>query len=136
MLSSMHNDLARMFGDLNKQREEIVAAMAEMRSVTATAMTKDRMLKVTVDGRGQLTELVLRGDRWREMSQKELGAKIVEVVTRAQGKATASVTDVVAGVAPEGLDIRKLMKDGGNPDALPAFDGDWAQGPTAEEEKS
>ncbi|GAB3451607.1 YbaB/EbfC family nucleoid-associated protein [Actinophytocola sediminis] len=136
MLSSMHNDLAQIFGDLQKQRADLTEAMARMQSVTGTATTRDRMLKATVDGRGRLTELVLRGDRWRELSAKELSAKIVDVVTRAQDKATSGITDVVAGMAPEGLDVRKLMEQGGDPDALPDFDGDWESAGDAAERTS
>ncbi len=110
--SSLHNDLARMSADFHKRREELAEAVKEMRAVTAS-VTTDRMLKVTVDARGRLTEVVLRGNRWRELSPKELGATFLDAVTKAQDKAMASVTSVVAPVVPEGVDLAALI--GGAP---------------------
>lgn len=123
MLPGMHNDLAKAVENLREYREKLAESVSEMQAVTASATTKDRMLKVSVDARGRLTEVVFRGNRWRELSPKELGAKVMDVVTRAQEKARTSAISVATGVAPEGLDIRKFMEHGPDLDRMvPDFD--------------
>jgi hypothetical protein len=76
------------------------------------------LIKATVDGQGRLTELAFTGQRWREMAPKELCAKIVEVVADAQGKAAASVQELMAGLIPDGVDLDRLRENGPDLDAM------------------
>jgi len=114
----MHNDIAGMLAKLHEQRERLADAATRMQAVTASATTKDRMIKITVDGRGRITELTLSGNRWRDLAPNELAAKIVDVVTRAQNKAAKAVSGLAASVAPEGLDIKQLIENGPDFDAI------------------
>lgn len=112
MFDSMHNDIAAMLTNLREQRERMAEAAKEMRAVTASATTKDRMIKATVDSRGRLTELAFSGNRWRDLAPKEFAAKVVDVITRAQDKSMKAVTGLAAGVAPEGIDIAQILENG------------------------
>jgi DNA-binding protein YbaB len=118
MFSSMHNDIAEMLTKLQDQRECLAEASKAMREVTANATTRDRMVKATVDARGRLTELTFSGNRWRDLPQTELAAKVLDVITRAQEKAEKAVIELVAPVAPGGIDVKKFMKEGPDFDDL------------------
>ncbi|MFD2416578.1 YbaB/EbfC family nucleoid-associated protein [Amycolatopsis pigmentata] len=108
----MHNDIAGMLSNLQEQRERLAEATKAMREVTANATTKDRMVKATVDTRGRLTELTFSGNRWRDLAPRELGTKVLEVITRAQDKAEKAVIELAGPVTPGGVDLKKFMKEG------------------------
>src|SRR5262245_45453526 len=108
MFSSFENEMTGALGELRAKQEEIAAALAKLQETTASATSKDRMLKATVDGQGRLTELAFNGTRWREMAPKELGAKIVEVVADAQRGAAAATSELMGGLVPAGMDLEEL----------------------------
>ncbi|MEU6267773.1 YbaB/EbfC family nucleoid-associated protein [Saccharopolyspora shandongensis] len=112
-------EVSKLLAELNEQREKISGAVEEVQAVRESATTKNKMIKATVDGQGRLTEVVLRGDRWRDLSPKELGAAIVEAVTGAQEKAHKNVTELAAAMAPEGMNIPELFS--GKPDIEALF---------------
>lgn len=82
--------------------EEVQRSAEEMRSRLATAVYKatarNKMLTVTVDGKGELQGLSFRGDAYRQLPPAELGNLIVETVARARqsslSKAMASVREM------------------------------------------
>ncbi|MER5389473.1 YbaB/EbfC family nucleoid-associated protein [Saccharopolyspora sp. NPDC002686] len=118
MFSSMHNDMTEALQELRAKQDQFSTAFAELDEVTASATTKDRAIKATVDGRGRLTEVVFNGQRWRDMAPKELGAKIVEVVSDAQRQAASAVDEVMSGLTPAGVDLRELRENGPDLEAV------------------
>jgi len=118
MFSPLHNEMTDAMRDLRAKQEQITAAFGRLQDATASATTKDRTIKATVDGQGQLTELTFNGKRWREMAPKELGAKIVEVVADAQRQAATSVTELMTGLVPDGVDLDRLRAVGPDLDAM------------------
>lgn len=118
MFSSFENEMTGALRELRAKQEEIAAAIAKLQEATATATSKDRMLKATVDGQGRLTELAFNGKRWREMAPKELGAKIVEVVADAQRNAAAATGELMGGLVPAGVDLEELRSAGPDLEAM------------------
>ncbi len=112
MFSSFENEMTAAMRELRDKQGEIAAALGKLHEATATATSKDRMLKATVDGQGRLTELAFNGTRWREMAPKELGAKIVEVVGQAQEQAALKTAELMGGLVPAGLDLEQLRTVG------------------------
>jgi len=108
MFSSFENEMTEAMRELRDKQGEIAAALGKLHEATATATSKDRMLKATVDGQGRLTELAFNGTRWREMAPKELGAKIVELVADAQKQAAVTTGELMAGLVPAGVDLEQL----------------------------
>ncbi|MGO2660338.1 YbaB/EbfC family nucleoid-associated protein [Mycetocola reblochoni] len=97
-------DIEQMMAELRGSHGELERAAAEMEAVTATSTSKDRVFSATVDGHGRLGELRITGQAWRELSAKELGARIVAVVTQAQADAAERTASLLAGLAPAGTD--------------------------------
>ena len=118
MFSSFENEMTEAMRELRDKQGEIAEALGKMHEATATATSKDRMLKATVDGQGRLTELVFNGTRWREMAPKELGAKIVELVADAQRQAAAATGELMAGLVPAGVDLEQLRSVGPDLEAM------------------
>ena len=112
MFSPLHNEMTDAMRGLREKQEQIAAAMGSLQETTASATTKDRTIKATVDGQGRLTELAFNGQRWRDLAPKELGAKIVEVVADAQRQAAASVNELMGGLVPAGVDLERLRDAG------------------------
>jgi DNA-binding protein YbaB len=120
MFAPLHNEMTSALSELRAQQEKIADAVGRLQEVTTTSSTKDNMVSATVDGQGKLVELSFRGRRWRDLAPKELAAKIVEVVTDAQGKAFAATAGVMSDLVPAGLDIERLREVG--PDLESMFD--------------
>lgn len=118
MYSSLHNEMTEALTSLRAEQEKIAAALGKLGEVTASATTKDRTIKATVDGQGRLVELALKGQKWREMAPKELGVKIVEVVTEAQRQASGATAELMAGLTPTGVDLERLRVDGPDLEAM------------------
>lgn len=118
MFSSLHNEMNEALTSLRADQERIAAALGKLNDVTASATTKDRTVKATVDGQGRLVELAIQGQKWREMAPKELCAKIVEVVTEAQLQASAASVGLMAGLVPAGVDLEQLRVDGPDLEAM------------------
>lgn len=118
MFSSFGNEMTGALRELRAKQEEIATALGKLREATASATSKDRMLKATVDGQGRLTELVFNGKRWREMAPKELGAKIVEVVADAQRGAAEKTGELMGGLVPAGVDLEELRSAGPDLEAM------------------
>jgi DNA-binding protein YbaB len=131
MFSSFENEMTEAMRELRDKQGEIAEVLGKMHEATATATSKDRMLKATVDGQGRLTELAFNGMRWREMAPKELGAKIVELVADAQRQAAAATGELMAGLVPAGVDLEQLRSVG--PDLAAMIDtaiadvGKWSR---------
>jgi DNA-binding protein YbaB len=118
MFSSFENEMTGALRELRAKQEEIASALGKLQEATATATSKDRMLKATVDGQGRLTELAFNGKRWREMAPKELGAKIVEVVADAQRGAAEATSELMGGLVPAGVNLEELRSAGPDLEAM------------------
>jgi hypothetical protein len=118
MFSSLHNEMTEALTSMRAEQEKIAAALGKLGEVTASATTKDRTIKATVDGQGRLVELDFKGQKWRDLAPKELGAKIVEVVTEAQQQASGATMELMAGLTPPGVDLERLRVDGPDLEAM------------------
>jgi hypothetical protein len=106
--------------DLRAQREKIRefdAASAARRTVVTS---KNRMVAATVDSRGKLVELSLKGNRYRSMAPAELASLIVETVAKAQEDALKTSLTAAAELLPRALKF--AGPDGAAPDLDGMFD--------------
>ncbi|QWF82758.1 YbaB/EbfC family nucleoid-associated protein [Amycolatopsis sp. CA-230715] len=126
MDSPYEEEVSKLLAELKEQREKVSGAVDDMHAVRETVVSKNKMLKATVDGQGKLVELEFRGDRWRDLSPAELSAIVVEVVTGAQEKSRGIVTELASALAPEGVNVSELLSEKPDIDALfPDIDKMW-----------
>ncbi|WP_460855325.1 YbaB/EbfC family nucleoid-associated protein [Nocardiopsis coralliicola] len=88
-----------------------------MESVTAEAVSKDRMVSATVNARGEIAELRFHTDKYRSMAPAELAAAVTEVVERARRDVARQVTDSMSGLVPGDTAAREQAA-AGDPTAL------------------
>jgi DNA-binding protein YbaB len=91
-----------MLAELDKQREEMTRLQAAIASVTATATAPKRQVSVTVDARGEVTELKFLNQSYRSMSPAELAAVIVATIRDAQQQVRAALAEQTGGIGPAG----------------------------------
>jgi len=108
---------------LGTRLDEALAGLAEERrrldelhEKIATSSTvvhsKDRVLSVTVDGRGELSKIAFDGTRYRRLAPAELAKLITDTVAAARreaiGKISGMAGDIVPGVSFEDVAMGKL----------------------------
>jgi hypothetical protein len=99
-----NNQMEAMMAALREDREKFDQAVGRVDEITETVTSKDRMVRASVDARGRLTALELKGRRWRDLAPPELCTKIVETVHRAQEATVARSAELMTGLLPPGLD--------------------------------
>lgn len=84
-----------VFG-LEKEIERFTAASSALEkaldAITATAVSADRLIKVTVSGRGELRGLELDPGIYREQDPSALGAAILAALAQANAAAATKVS--------------------------------------------
>ncbi|MDQ2589060.1 YbaB/EbfC family nucleoid-associated protein [Saccharothrix yanglingensis] len=118
MTTPLHNEMAAALAELREQQTRITEAVTRLKAAEVTATSDDRLLQATVDSQGRLTELKFTGRRWRDLAPKELAARLVDVVNRAQDKAAEQSAGMVAGLMPAGMDLDALRAGAPGLDAL------------------
>ncbi len=119
MSSENQRDAVRIaLDELRERSSSFQQTMAELQEINEKATTKNRQIEASVDSAGRLTGLTLRGDRWREMSATELCTKITEVITRAQDKAVAKMSEKMGAFLPGGMTVEDMRKNAPDADAV------------------
>ncbi|WP_225943699.1 YbaB/EbfC family nucleoid-associated protein [Nocardiopsis terrae] len=92
-------------------------ASANLESVTAEAVSKDRMVSATVNARGEIAELRFHTDKYRSMAPAELASAVTEVIERARRDVAQKVSEAMRGLVP-GDSAAREQAVAGDPSAL------------------
>ncbi len=111
-------DLERMKAEMAEAHASIADVEAQLNELSASVVSKDRLISATVDAQGVISSLKLTGQSWREMSAKELSSKIIDVVTQAQEEVRQRSTELFAGVTPAGVDPMGAPAEGFDMEAM------------------
>jgi len=106
--------------ELRAQREKIREFDATVASRKTVMKSKNQMVSATVDSRGKLVELSLKGNRHRSMAPAELASLIVETVAKAQDAALKESLTAAAKLVPDAMRFARL--DDGDLDVDRMFD--------------
>jgi DNA-binding protein YbaB len=98
-------DMQNAIAELRAEQARIRDAGKQMMSVTGTSTSRDKMVTATVDSRGRLVDLKLKGTRYRQLAPAELTARVVETVRAAQEDAARESASRLAGLLPAGLGL-------------------------------
>jgi len=85
-MSSMGDEelLAEMTMALDRVREQSNRIRDQVRTAKTTVQDRERLLSATVDGHGELRQLVFHGDAYRDLAPAELADLIVQTVAKAK----------------------------------------------------
>jgi len=103
-MSSMGDEqlLTEMAAALDRVREQSDRIRAQVRQAKTTVQDRERLLSATVDGHGELRQLVFHGDAYRDVAPAELADSIVQTVAKARDgarrKTVASVQAFTHGL--------------------------------------
>jgi DNA-binding protein YbaB len=76
---------------------------------STTARAKDRSLEITVDGRGELVDIVFNSAKYRTLAPPRLAQTIVETLQSARAQAMAKMSDLMGPSGIPGLDLDGLV---------------------------
>ncbi len=96
--------LNEAMAELARQREGLTRLHHGMEETTGSAYSSRRQVSVTVDGRGEITELTFHGRAYRSLPPAELANMIVDTIRRARESARATMLESVHETLPKGAD--------------------------------
>lgn len=114
---SLQGQMERSLEQLRQTQERLAEASANLESVTAEAVSKDRMLSVTVNARGEIAEMRFHTEKYRMMAPAELAAAVIEVVERARRDVAQQVSTSMGALVPGDSSAREQAV-AGDPSAL------------------
>jgi DNA-binding protein YbaB len=105
MTSAFESAINEAMAELEKQRKTMVQLTESLNEITGSARSKRRQVSVTVDGRGDITELTFHGQAYRSLPPADLASIIVETIQDAKQAAQEQVWQSIAEAVPEGLEF-------------------------------
>ncbi|MEU8527077.1 YbaB/EbfC family nucleoid-associated protein [Streptomyces sp. NPDC048629] len=113
--------LQEILGSFEKTRDSVLAMQKKMQEASQTYRSPDKVMSVTVDARGQLTDVTFHNTKYKQMSAKELGKLVLQTVSQAhlalQSESLAALQPVLdlgsdAADAPGGVNPWELLPGG------------------------
>jgi hypothetical protein len=93
---------------LDEERTRLAGLGDQIASGGTVHTTKDRMLTVTLNGRGDLTKLAFNNPKYRQMPPAELGSAIVDAISAARGEAMDKMDDILGKELLPGISFKGL----------------------------
>jgi DNA-binding protein YbaB len=95
--------------ELRRQQADLMAARAKLEDASTKVTSKDRMVTVVLDMRGQVGSITFHSQKFRRIAPAELGSILVETITRAQEECRERVMRAYRPFVPSGLNLRDMM---------------------------
>ncbi|WP_370942212.1 YbaB/EbfC family nucleoid-associated protein [Amycolatopsis sp. cg5] len=89
---------------LNREQEKLGKLTELWRDGRTTVRAKDQSLSVTVDGRGELVELVFNEAKYRLLPPAQLASVVLETVQRAKAEAMTKMSELMGTSSVSGID--------------------------------
>jgi len=108
--------------ELRQQQARIKEIRKELDGVTFKATSKDRMITVTVDTKGEVASIVFNTAKFRRMAPAELGAILAETIRQARAESRDKVLDAYQSLIPSGMGLADAFSGKGSLDLDKIFD--------------
>jgi DNA-binding protein YbaB len=95
--------------ELRRQQERLLKVRAKLADTSTKVRSKDGMVTVTVDARGQLSSINFNSQKFRRIAPAELGSILVETIVQAQAQSRERVLRAFKPLLPQGLDVPGVM---------------------------
>ncbi|TDV42171.1 YbaB/EbfC family nucleoid-associated protein [Actinophytocola oryzae] len=105
---AMFENESRKLAELGKHWEE----------ASTTVRAKDHSLEMTLDGRGELVELVFNASKYRAMPPAQLAQVIVETLRQGRVQAQQKMNDLMGIPEIPGMDLAGLANGQVRPDEM------------------
>jgi DNA-binding protein YbaB len=117
MTGPMNDRVEQAYADLNRRRESLVEAQGELAGGAFTVTDKKRLFTVTVDSRGELTEIKFLSNAYRALAPVVLAELLVAAITEGREQSLARAITTFQGLLPD-LAVGEIMTGTLNFDAL------------------
>lgn len=104
-----HRAFDKAMEEMQRTQERITAVREKLERKPIKVTTKDGMITITLDARGDVTSIVFNTQKWRRMAPAELGNALVEAITKARAEGRALLAEAYQQFLPEGMDLQKIM---------------------------
>jgi DNA-binding protein YbaB len=95
--------------ELQRTQERLQSVRTRLRKKPTKITSKDGMITVTLDERGEVTSIAFNTAKFRRMAPAELGAALVQVISQARAEGRSQVISAYRPFLPEGMDLEKIM---------------------------
>lgn len=109
MMPGFQSILNDAMAELDRHRESASRLHEGMKEVTGSARSKRRQVSVTVDARGDITELKFHGTGYRALSPAELADTILDTIRLAREAAQSTLWESLHDTLPAGADVADLV---------------------------
>jgi DNA-binding protein YbaB len=109
MSAQPHESFEEAVNELRRSQERLQSLRGELQSKATKVTSKDGMVTVTLDGKSEVTSISFNSAKFRRMAPAELGAVLVETISRARGEGRSRVIDAYKSMFPKGMDIDAIM---------------------------
>jgi YbaB/EbfC DNA-binding family len=101
--------LNETMAELERQRNHLTQLHHSLSEVNGSALSKRRQVSVTVDARGDITELKFHGLAYRKLSPAELADIIVDTIRQAQQTARTTVLESLGDSLPADAEVADIV---------------------------
>jgi DNA-binding protein YbaB len=108
MTGPMNDRVERAYADLNRRRESLAEAQQALADGSFTVTAKKRLFTVTVNSRGELTEIKFLSGQYRAIASAALTDMLVTAVGEARELALAHAVSTFQGLLPD-LPVEQIM---------------------------
>jgi DNA-binding protein YbaB len=95
--------------ELFRTQERLQAVRGRLREEPTKVTSKEGMVTVVLDDRGEVTSIAFNTAKFRKMAPAELGAALVEVIGRARAEGRSRMLNAYKPFLPDGMDLEKIM---------------------------
>jgi hypothetical protein len=105
MTSPLHDRIEQAMAELERQKKALSGFAAQATGRETEVTSHNRLVRATVDSRGDLVALKFLSTTYRSMAGAEFGHLIVDTVREARGKAKDEALDLFASLVPGGATV-------------------------------
>jgi DNA-binding protein YbaB len=111
-------DFESAVAELRRTQERIKSVSENLRAKPTEVSSKDKMVTVAVDERGEVTSITFNTAKFRRMAPAELGAVLVETIRQARAVSRDRLMSAYKPLLPPGLDMSAMMTGKFNVDKM------------------
>jgi DNA-binding protein YbaB len=100
---------------LEREQRKLANLTKVIDEETVTVRAKDRSLAITLDGRGEVTNIAFNGTKYRTMAPAELAHLLVETIRTGRAQCAQKLTEAMGQPQLPGIDFSELASGKVNP---------------------
>lgn len=109
MTSPLYNQVEQAFAELERKRAALARVQRDLANTSTTATSKNRAVSVTVNSRGDITELKFVTGAYRAMAPTELAQLIVDTIAAARTESMTNSAQMFRDLLPENTPLLDML---------------------------